>query len=356
MADGFYRFPQAGAGQYFHQTQNHRALNRASSPPTGHRPFSNDTPSPSRSPVSRSGAHNTFNMYSHAGHQGHNMMLNSGQHHQRYAMQMPKQNQAHHPHHQQNHHQNQHNQGPHLGHQYTYSGGLSAATPHFTQQHLQNGNTEQGNDDADDDMNEYWQQQRAVADECRAASSPHFWARHIARDQKGLAFSAAAGLEDSRPEGRHRVINVPDNKRQDWMAIDFGGQGLRALSDALFRYTFLEKLYLNHNSLKEVPPELGSLKRLIHLDLSGNHLTVLPPEIGLLSNLQKLFIFDNNVKTLPYELGFLYSLDLIGVHGNPLEEHLKAKIKEGGTRALIEYLKEEKPCEYCLTSSGGYFY
>lgn len=353
MADGFYRFQQSGAGQFFHQPQNHRSLGRASSPPLGRRTFNNDTPSPSRSPVSRSSGQNAFNMYSHGGHQGHNMLMNGGQHHQRYGMQMPKQNQSHHPHHQQNHHQGQHNQGPHLGHQYTYSGGLSAATPHFTQSHLQNGNNEPLHDDAEEDAGEYWQQQRAIGEECRRATSPHFWARHIARDQKGITFSAASGGEDNRAEGRSRLLNGAETKRQDWMAIDFGGQGLRALSSALFKYTFLEKLYLNNNHLSELPPAIGSLKKLIHLDLSSNQLTALPAEIGMLINLEKLLVVDNMIKTVPYEMGYLWRLEIFGMHGNPLEDHLKAKIKEGGTRALINYLREQRPCKYNLPLSSG---
>src|SRR5277367_7161145 len=128
MADGPYRFHQPGAGQYFYpqhnQHNNHRNINRATSPFGSRRPFHNETPSPSRSPVNSSSSHNAFNMYGHNGHQGQHVMMNGGQNHQRYA-QVPKyQQHNYHPHHNQsNHHHNQHHQGGPMGHQHNYSAG-----------------------------------------------------------------------------------------------------------------------------------------------------------------------------------------------------------------------------------------
>lgn len=133
------------------------------------------------------------------------------------------------------------------------------------------------------------------------------------------------------------------SSRQGWNAIDFGGQGLRAISTSLFGYDFLEKVYLNHNKLKALPPAIGQLRKLTHLDLSGNELTELPEEIGMLTNLKKLYLFDNNIRTLPYEMGYLYRLQTLGIEGNPLNEVLKSQIMKDGTKALIKYLREEMP-------------
>src|SRR3954453_5544826 len=106
------------------------------------------------------------------------------------------------------------------------------------------------------------------------------------------------------------------------MSLDFGGQGLRALSSALFDYTFLDKLYMNFNKLAQLPPDIGRLKNMSHLDLSGNQLSELPPEIGMLTNLKTLLLFDNNLRPLPYEMGSLYQLEMLGIEGNPLDEEL----------------------------------
>ena len=291
-------------------------------------------------------------MYSHGGHQAHNVMMNSGQHHQRYGMQMPKQNQ-HHPQQQHTHHQAHHNPGPQLGHHYNYSSGGLTATPHFSHSHLQNGASDNNADESDEAMSEHWQQQAVLAEEARAAQSPHYYARHIARDQKGITLSNnGTTTEDNRFENRTRPVAMPELKRQDWMALDFGGQGLRSLSVPLFQYAFLEKLYLNYNALKELPSEIGSLRRLTHLDLSGNQLRTLPPQIGMLTNLRKLLLTDNMIEHLPFEMGYLYRLEALGIYGNPiLPEIVKSKIVEGGTKGLIEYFSEERPCKSsCLKS------
>lgn len=131
------------------------------------------------------------------------------------------------------------------------------------------------------------------------------------------------------------------------MALDFGGQGLRAISNALFHYTFLEKLYLNHNKMKVLPPQIGQLKHLSHLDVSGNELSAIPEEIGMLTNLKKLLLFDNNLHSLPHEIGYLYQLDTLGIEGNPLADVLKSRIMQDGTKALVTYLKEEMPSMFC---------
>lgn len=137
--------------------------------------------------------------------------------------------------------------------------------------------------------------------------------------------------------------------RQGWAAIDLGGQGLRALSDALFRYEFLQKLYLNHNNLHHLPRQIGRLRGLVELDASGNQLRELPAEMGMLTNLERLMLVDNNLRTLPYELGHLYKLVALGVEGNPLDEDdMRTKVMHAGVRELIEYLRDEMPGTYML--------
>ncbi len=132
-------------------------------------------------------------------------------------------------------------------------------------------------------------------------------------------------------------------ERQDWKALDLGGQGLHALSEHLFAYTFLDKLYINHNKLPRLPPAIGKLKLLQLLDASSNQLTVLPPEIGMLTNLKQLLLFDNQLTTLPYELGSLYQLEVLGIEGNPLQEDFKQIMMKDGTRALIVTLRDTPP-------------
>ncbi|KAI9932876.1 hypothetical protein ASPWEDRAFT_145141 [Aspergillus wentii DTO 134E9] len=347
MADGTYRFQQPGAGQFFFQTQQQRHLVRnGTNSPTGRLKFSHDTPSPSRSPpLTQAAALNPFTMYSQT-HQGQHVMMNGGQAHQRFGMQIPKfQSQNHHPHHaQQPHHHSHHNQASHnINHQHNFSSGaLATTTPHFTPSHMQNGVHATLDEDIDESMNEHWQQQLQLAAESRQANSPHYHARSVAQQAKGIQISQPETNENGA-DGRNGLAKKKAAPRQGWHALDFGGQGLRALTTSLFNYVFLEKLYLNHNKLKALPPSIGQLRKLNHLDLSGNDLTELPEEIGMLTSLKKLYLFDNNLRTLPYEMGYLYRLDTLGIEGNPLSDILKSQIMKEGTKALIRYLREEMP-------------
>jgi len=145
--------------------------------------------------------------------------------------------------------------------------------------------------------------------------------------------------EDKRPI----LHNIERNKRQEWVEIDFGGQGLRALSETLFVYTFLDKLFINHNKLTKLPPAIGRLKLLSHLDASSNNITVLPTELGLLTNLRTLLLFDNRITQLPGELGTLYQLETLGIEGNPLNDGIKSRMVKDGTKAVIHELREN--CE-----------
>ncbi|KAL4772986.1 Endonuclease/exonuclease/phosphatase [Aspergillus nidulans var. acristatus] len=350
MADGTYRFQQPGAGQYFFQTQQphqRHLIRNGTGSPTPRLKFNHETPSPSRSPpLGSAAALNPFTMYSQT-HQQQHVIMNGGQAHQRFGMQMKFQTQNHHPHPaQQPHHHAHHNQPPqHVGHQHNFSSGaLASATPHFAPSHIQNGTHTNIDEELDESMNEHWQQQLQLAAESRQASSPHYYARAVAQQTKGIQ------IAPSQPEAQENGVNQKNGvsktkpaSRQGWHALDFGGQGLRALAPSLFKYAFLEKLYLSHNKLKVLPPQIGQLRKLTHLDLSANDLTELPEEIGMLTNLRHLLLFDNNIRTLPYEMGYLYRLEILGIEGNPLEDVLKSLIMKEGTKALIKYLKEEMP-------------
>ena len=363
MADGPYRYAQPVGQQFFYpQNQpNHpqRHLPRNGSPikiGRANTNFTIDTPSPTRSPGSQSPTHNLFGMYNQGHQPGQHPMMNGAPTNRGYGMQMNmthnfKPQQLHHhqqQHGQQHHHHPQQQDPAHqmhgvIGHQHTFSGaGLTSATPHFTPGQMQNGtqaNAPSGANKASD----HWALQLQLAQESRQASSPHYYARVNAHTNKGVTSTTVNGQRGENEEERNRASQNTEIRRQDWMSLDIGGQGIRSLSPALFNYTFLDKLYLNYNKLTRISPAVGRLKCLSHLDISNNQLSELPPEIGMLVNLKTLLLFDNNLHSLPHEMGALYQLETLGIEGNPLEEELKHEMMEHGTKALITHLRETAP-------------
>ncbi|KAA8908937.1 Endonuclease/exonuclease/phosphatase [Sphaerosporella brunnea] len=205
----------------------------------------------------------------------------------------------------------------------------------------------------------HWQEQHNLLNASRSASEPHHHARQAAILNKNSTanVTVAGGVNPNSynpPVSQNRkdgppadVAELKNNngevERQDWKALDLGGQGLHALSNALFSYTFLDKLYINHNKLTKLPPAIGKLKLLQLLDASNNQLTELPPELGMLTNLKQLLVFDNKLTVLPYELGSLHKLEVIGVEGNPLQEAYKSILIKEGTRSLIVNLRDHAP-------------
>ena len=140
---------------------------------------------------------------------------------------------------------------------------------------------------------------------------------------------------------RNRTIRTSESSRHDWNALDLSGQGLRALSQSLFLYEFLTKLYLDNNRLPVLDPVIGQLKRLTHLDISNNDVRDLPEEIGMLVNLKELLAFDNRLESLPKEVGNLFKLETLGIEGNPnFDDELKERIMRDGTKSLITYIRE----------------
>ena len=137
-------------------------------------------------------------------------------------------------------------------------------------------------------------------------------------------------------------VNPPSNS-SSWFALDLGGMQLKSLSPTLFTYGFITNLFINHNSLSFIPPQISKLNQLVLLDVSGNSLSTLPPELGLLSRLRELLLFDNNLVSIPPELGTLHQLEFLGIDGNPLAESFRHILQKDGTAALIAYLRDSCP-------------
>jgi hypothetical protein len=204
-----------------------------------------------------------------------------------------------------------------------------------------------------------WAEQIRLADEAKRAHTamtdqqqPHYYARLKASENKGIG-GAPPASQKTQADGENDLVDrrkpyaqAEDLTRQDWHNMDMSGQGLRNLAPELFRYTFLNELYIASNKLTRLPKQIGELRQLRHLDASYNQITELPAELGMCTYLKQLLLFNNNIHALPTELGSLHMLDMLGIEGNPLLGEVKQEIMEKGTKSLINYLKETASRKY----------
>ena len=230
-------------------------------------------------------------------------------------------------------------------HQHSFSAGGAPGNSYNAQQHTGNGAITQP-------PAAHWQEQLHLCQASRQAVTPHHHARSPAHRPGPNLTAPPKTRKEEEEEKRKAKGNFP---RQDWLALDFSGQGLRAMSNALFKYSFLDKLYINHNKLTKLPSAIGRLKLLTLLDASSNNLVGLPVEIGMLTNLRQLYLFDNQITNVPPEFGTLYQLETLGIEGNPLSEPLKQIMMKDGTKTLIVYLRENCPGEFSPSNFFGYW-
>ncbi|KAF7237162.1 hypothetical protein EYD10_16110, partial [Varanus komodoensis] len=82
--------------------------------------------------------------------------------------------------------------------------------------------------------------------------------------------------------------------------LDRRHRSLQAVPDDVYRYSrSLEELLLDANQLRELPKELGNLRRLVCLDVSENKLEQLPGEISGLVALTDLLLSQNLLESIP---------------------------------------------------------
>ncbi|EQL00969.1 hypothetical protein G6O67_005053 [Ophiocordyceps sinensis] len=300
-------------------------------------------------------------MYSQNHQQGHNARLNGagrGMPNLLYNYQQHSQHQ--HPSQPQHHQGLQHEHGmPNsngLAHHASFNSGVMANSSAFSANAMPNGHSGNNGRGGQGPQNEMWQEQLRMHKESERAHSamtdqqqPHYYARLKASENRGIGGPPPSSVK-TQADGenddidRRRPYNVEkEMRRQDWHNMDMSGQGLRNLAPELFRYRFLNELYIASNKLTRLPKEIGELRQLRHLDASFNQISELPPELGMCTYLKQLLLFNNNIPELPFELGSLHLLDMLGIEGNPLEPNLKQEIMEKGTKSLINALREGAP-------------
>ena len=114
--------------------------------------------------------------------------------------------------------------------------------------------------------------------------------------------------------GRVEALNFGNRWGPRGEPLDSGNNLSGAIPPEIGNLTNLYHLDLFSNNLSgAIPPEIGNLTNLYHLNLGGNNLSgAIPPEIGNLTNLYHLNLGGNNLSgAIPPEIGNL--IDLVGL-------------------------------------------
>jgi len=130
---------------------------------------------------------------------------------------------------------------------------------------------------------------------------------------RGAEFIAENQIENlSSGEVRVQLENWLDERGRGVTRVDLSrdvlnpnAQPLSALPPEIGRLTNLQHLNLSYNNLKELPPEIGNLTQLKILDLSANELQELPREMGNLNALRVLNLSANQLTDLSEEVTHL---------------------------------------------------
>ncbi|KAM6115459.1 p53-induced death domain-containing protein 1 [Pterocles gutturalis] len=100
--------------------------------------------------------------------------------------------------------------------------------------------------------------------------------------------------------------------------LDLSFNSLSTLPSCILHLPSLRVLLVSHNSLVALPEDFGSLSKLTFFSAMKNHLKDLPQSIGELVVLQDLDLSENALEFLPEEIGKLHSCTEMDLSGNRL--------------------------------------
>jgi Leucine-rich repeat (LRR) protein len=136
-------------------------------------------------------------------------------------------------------------------------------------------------------------------------------------NETGMTKAAAEALErriaKAKQTRRLDLSNSPDGRRSQFALTDVPTAALTAfrvsargrgseLASSASSKQGLTELWLSHNQLEGVNPELRQIKTLEVLCLSGNRLRQIPAFLGGLKKLRRLLITHNQIEDVPEQL------------------------------------------------------
>uniref|UniRef100_A0A3B4ARK6 Leucine-rich repeat-containing protein 7 n=1 Tax=Periophthalmus magnuspinnatus TaxID=409849 RepID=A0A3B4ARK6_9GOBI len=116
--------------------------------------------------------------------------------------------------------------------------------------------------------------------------------------------------------------NIPGSigKLRQLRYLDLAKNRIESLDSDISGCETLEDLLLSSNMLQQLPDSIGMLKKLTTLKVDDNQLTSLPNSIGSLSLLEELDCSCNELESLPPTVGYLHSLRTFAADENFLTE------------------------------------
>ncbi|KAL4217947.1 Leucine-rich repeat-containing protein [Mactra antiquata] len=107
------------------------------------------------------------------------------------------------------------------------------------------------------------------------------------------------------------------NRQVEW--IDRRHCNLQSIPDDVMRYTrSLEELFLDANSIRELPKNFFRLVQLRKVTLSDNEISKLPQDVAQLVNMVELDISRNDLGEIPENIKYCKNLQVLDISSNPL--------------------------------------
>ncbi|KAG4097599.1 L domain-like protein [Neocallimastix lanati (nom. inval.)] len=133
-------------------------------------------------------------------------------------------------------------------------------------------------------------------------------------------------LVEEKPKSKYytlmKMLNI-NSTEEEFLALsslEVYYKNIDVLPNEIGDLINLRILYLNDNKIRVIPPDIGKLTNLYHLDLSFNILSNLPKEIGNLKNLRKLILNGNKLIEIPEEIGTMTELKILQLQNNLLTD------------------------------------
>jgi Leucine-rich repeat (LRR) protein len=125
--------------------------------------------------------------------------------------------------------------------------------------------------------------------------------------------------------------------------LDVRNNQLKTLPSELARCGELRDLILSFNRFSKIPPVVYQLKKLEHIIADGNQITNIDVEgLKQLPMIQTLDLQNNSLAQVPPQLGTIATLKHLQLGGNMFRNPRPAVLARG-TADLLQYLKDRIP-------------